>query len=560
VTATQDEDTRRSPQGFGDVPDAPMRAMQRLGGWKMLRSMRTAIWLLIALGVATLIPTFIPQRITNEAKVLEYAEGNSFWYQVAERLQLFDVFSAPWYVAIYGALLFVLLMCLIPRTRAYVQQWRRAVARPRTGLPPRVPFEESWTTDVAPDDAARIVRATLRRKWFRCGTANDDGQWVAEKGASREGGSLVFHWSFFVLMLGLAISANLGYRGFATIIEGQRWTDTPIAIDRYDPPALFADSAHPGFTVQLDEFYVGFLDNGVPSDFISKVRVLEDGREVFRKDVGVNSPLQWKGVKLHQTSFGWAARVVVRSPDGAELTDRWIALRPSGPRNSWTGAVKLDGNGDDTALQFYLLPTAVVLTRAQAVQFRDELGDRVLLAGRPGPPTADSPAMLFRNWKGDLRLDQPQDVNSVNTDGLTLTDVGVTRLADPAFTMNDGLRVEFPELRQYSVFQVKKDPGIPVIALAAVLILGGLVPSLYVYRRRLWVWVRPTPETTGDGDSDGLGGGRGSVITLGGIAYQRKEAFPDEFAGLVDVLRSACPPAAEREPDGVPTDGGRNDG
>jgi cytochrome c biogenesis protein len=81
------------------------------------------------------------------------------------------------------------------------------------------------------------------------------------------------------------------------------------------------------------------------------------------------------------------------------------------------------------------------------------------------------------------------------------------------------MEVSFTGLKQYSVLTLARDPGVPVVAVAAGLLLLGLVPSLYVTRRR--VWVRAAP--------DGAGGTR---VELAGLALQGKPAFEGELARL----------------------------
>jgi cytochrome c biogenesis protein len=84
--------------------------------------------------------------------------------------------------------------------------------------------------------------------------------------------------------------------------------------------------------------------------------------------------------------------------------------------------------------------------------------------------------------------------------------------------------VSFTDLKQYSVFTLARDPGVPVVAVAAGLLLLGLVPSLYVTRRR--VWARAAP--------DGAGGTR---VELAGLALQGKAAFEGELARLAEQVR-----------------------
>jgi cytochrome c biogenesis protein len=87
--------------------------------------------------------------------------------------------------------------------------------------------------------------------------------------------------------------------------------------------------------------------------------------------------------------------------------------------------------------------------------------------------------------------------------------------------------VSFTDLKQYSVFTLARDPGVPVVAAAAALLLLGLVPSLYVTRRR--IWVRATPAGPG-----------ATRVELAGLALQGKAAFEGELARLArQVQRGA---------------------
>ena len=56
-----------------------------------------------------------------------------------------------------------------------------------------------------------------------------------------------------------------------------------------------------------------------PKDFISKITVIKDGKEVMRKDVRVNSPLRFEGYSFFQSSYDkehlmWSGLQVVKDP------------------------------------------------------------------------------------------------------------------------------------------------------------------------------------------------------------------------------------------------------
>jgi cytochrome c biogenesis protein len=74
--------------------------------------------------------------------------------------------------------------------------------------------------------------------------------------------------------------------------------------------------------------------------------------------------------------------------------------------------------------------------------------------------------------------------------------------------------------------QVSHDPGQTWVLVFAITMMGGLVVSLLVRRRR--VWVRLTPDA---------GGSPGTVnVELGGLARTDNSGWGDEFERLSDRL------------------------
>src|SRR5438309_6851331 len=88
-------------------------------GWRQLTSMRTALVLLFLLAVAAIPGSLLPQRSINIEKVGEYLRTHGSLGRWADRLWLFDVFSSPWFSAIYLLLFVSLVGCLVPRLRTH---------------------------------------------------------------------------------------------------------------------------------------------------------------------------------------------------------------------------------------------------------------------------------------------------------------------------------------------------------------------------------------------------------------------------------------------------------
>lgn len=56
-----------------------------------------------------------------------------------------------------------------------------------------------------------------------------------------------------------------------------------------------------------------------PKDFISKVTILKDGKEIFSQDIQVNEPLNFAGYNFFQSSYdtrdlSWSGLQIVKDP------------------------------------------------------------------------------------------------------------------------------------------------------------------------------------------------------------------------------------------------------
>jgi len=100
------------------------------------------------------------------------------------------------------------------------------------------------------------------------------------------------------------------------------------------------------------------------------------------------------------------------------------------------------------------------------------------------------------------------------------------------WTLADGTTVTFAGLDQWATFQIAHDPGSTVVLVAAVFIVCGLLSSLWVRRRRLWVRAVSVPVPT-----DGAAGDRRTVVTAGGLARTDADGFATEFESLLRRMK-----------------------
>jgi cytochrome c biogenesis protein len=494
--------------------------------WRTLRSMRTALILLFLLALASVVGSLVPQIPNSPERVASFQVDHPILGDFYRHAGFFDVFGSWWFVLMATLLFLSLVLCLIPRTRAALRNIRQRPlhAREIDAFPQYA--ERTVTAD--PERAIATSQKILRRKLFR--VSRGAGGLAAEKGALRELGSLLFHWSFLLLLVGVIYGKGTGFSGKAVVVEGQTWTDGAANYDGDLREGRFFNGDFSGVGIHLNGFEDTYRRTGQPMDFVSHVDLLNpDGTTAGSTDIRVNHPAEIDGRRFFQFGFGWAPVVELREgsrvlfsgpvPFGQDQP-------PSGvPQLAlpWNGVVKAPSVGSGLGLRLTLWPDSGAYLRSRAT------GQPVLMT------SADHPIMFFTTWRGPLLDPSPRSLDTSVMRRASSGAIGQGRTCDlvtgacwriGAHTPAPGeLTVSFPSLRQYSVLQVTKDAGVPVVLAGAILILLGLLPALYTSRRKVWVRAEPN--------------GRGTVLKVGGFALQRKTQFEDEFAKLVQELERA---------------------
>jgi cytochrome c biogenesis protein len=472
--------------------------------WREFRSMRTALILLVVLAAASILGSLFPQQGISPQRVTRYFQDHPGLAPVLDRLGLFDVFGSAWYMAIYLALLAALVACLVPRTHVLRSR------PPRGGRLDRYRTRASFQTAASPEQATAAAGRVLARHRYRL--ARHDDELAGEKGYLREAGSLLFHVSLLVLLLGLAYGKGFGYRGQAAIVEGETWANARVGYDTFSPGRFFGPGQLPPFQLRLDDFSNAFHDDGTPRAFVSRVAALDlDGRQLQAQGVAPNRPMTVDGVRVFQSDYGYVPVVRVAGGDGKVLKQEEVLTLRDPATEVSTGAVKVTAARPQVGLELTMFTG--LRTAPDCPGGADFCND----------PRLVRPVLVVLPFKGDLQASRVQSVFSLDHDRLEplggrplILGLGQTgKLAN-------GLEVSFSALKQYSVLTLARDPGVPIVGVAAALLLLGLVLSLYITRRR--VWVRASPSAGG------------ATVEVAGLALQGKAAFVGELAGLAEEI------------------------
>jgi cytochrome c biogenesis protein len=168
----------------------------------------------------------------------------------------------------------------------------------------------------------------------------------------------------------------------------------------------------------------------------------------------------------------------------------------SGDKTASTGVLKvpdfnvvLPGQSRPTQVGARL----VLFPDAQAVAAGAGGANSVGLTYGPGGAGPVNPVMEVQLFVGDLGLDSgaSQDVFSLDTNAMTPYYQGaaafslglhetVTLQLPAANNTTVPFTISFPDLKQFSLFHVKKDSGVPLVYATFVLTMVGLLTKLYL--------------------------------------------------------------------------------
>lgn len=454
-------------QGLGEIRELTGLALFRYL-WRLLTSMRTALVLLLLLGLASIPGSIIPQRSQNPFQVEDFFQANPTLSPIFDSLYLFDVFGAPWFSAIYVLLFISLIGCVIPRLNVYRKAIFERPTEPPTSLQGFTSYQRISLAEV---DIARFAEH-FRDKGFR--VEKFDDAYTFEKGYLKESGNLLFHFSLILILIGIAASSLFGMRGEAIVNVGERFINTPVTYDNLTPGRFYSiDSLQP-YRIELQEFRAEYdpLTNAA-RDYELKVRVREDLDSPFRDEVvRVNDPLTFGASRVFLQANGFSVLVTVRDGEGEVSYQGAVPLLPIDPNLTSTGAIKVPDMQPSIGFVTSFLPTAA----------RDEIR-----GGFSAYPEALDPRLLLGIWQGDLGMDdgKPQSIYRLNTEGMER--IGLVSLSPGEFFDFGVGSITFDGFVPWINLQVIHDPGKSYALAGGLLALLGALGMLFIHRRRIWI-------------------------------------------------------------------------
>jgi cytochrome c biogenesis protein len=480
-----------------EIPELGLTGLLRFA-WRQLTSMRTALILLMLLGIASIPGSLIPQRTSNPIAVRDFLQqkpGLSIWY---ERFSLFDVYSSPWFSAIYILLFISLIGCVLPRTLEHFHAMR--------ALPPLTPRNlnrmEFHSTFEGNQESLAKALIWFKKNRFRIRQEGDSIS--AEKGFLRETGNLLFHLSLIFILIGVSFGSLYGLRGEAIVNVGERFVNVPTSYDTLALGKLTKDSDLPEFTIKVDKFIAKYNPKtSAPLDYTANVTTTIDG--VSKSQIiKVNSPLTFGSTRVYLQANGYSPIVTVRDSQGSVAFQGPVTFLPQDGNLRSIGSIKVPDAIPEVGFVSSFLPTYSRSADQGGISIYPQLLD---------------PRLLFSVWSGDLGLNSgiPQSVYRIDTTDMTNLGLGSLKLGE-SFDYPGGT-ITLEGVVPWINLQFVDDRGKGFALFGGIFAILGLLSSLYGRRRRIWVRIN------------------GSQVEVAGLAKNNAPGLESEIARLVESVK-----------------------
>jgi cytochrome c biogenesis protein len=314
----------------------PSKTTRSQGLWDLLSTMKFAIWVLILLGTLSLAAMFAGELRNPEAmQQPPTTQIEALGRALMVVFQVDDPFRSWWYRLLLGLLSLSLFACVLERTPIVWRLWTR-----------KPPQDAAWLRSASYGIKRSVVTGReqlagrLGRLWH-WRTKRDD-LWIGEHGRIGMWGPLSTHVGMLLIGVGALIGSfggvtqrQGGFSGDVIELPGMPYT---VRIDSF---RIQYYPLQPGQTVLVDNEWVGKLlkqepggtwlieqrmsdgqtqnvsmeaqyirnqfnndmDRGNIRRFSSWVTVIENGKEVEKREIAVNSPLRREGFRFYQTSY-----------------------------------------------------------------------------------------------------------------------------------------------------------------------------------------------------------------------------------------------------------------
>ena len=304
---------------------------------KTFKSRKFAVYLLTIVTAVLVIGSFVPNPNFVTPAEAEKIRNNPVMNFVS-KLNPMDLSKTWFFYGLFSVLALSIVACTLDRLK-YRQR------TPQTGEP-----VAAVEYNGGGEKAFLTLGQVLRAKKWQVNMKGDEAEVLAEKGRWGFWGSILFHASILLMVLGGMFTAAGSFLAGIVVTEGQT---LPVAkeslVNIARLPRAFSQT---GLNVRLDTFRPELVDGSAVKYTASMAVFDEKGNETY-KDVGINDALTFKGYRFMLENYGFAPWFEIEDArTGGVVIDSYINL--VGRQAQEYDVVSLPGT--DVSIRTYIYP------------------------------------------------------------------------------------------------------------------------------------------------------------------------------------------------------------
>lgn len=535
-----------------------------------LGSMPLAITLLVVLALSSVIGTVLQQNQSQQDYLQQFGP---LWYWLFRSLGLFDMYHTWWFIGLLGFLMVSLSFCLWRNVPRLLKEMRSRKVYISDRAFSHIKHQRSWQlTGDSAQSVASIVQTRLKEWQWKTEQRGDMLYVRGDSGRRHKLGYIAVHSAMLIILIGGGMSVQLGFRGNMSVVEGT--SEKEISFLK----GTGVEHKVMPFEIRCNSFDISFYPNGMPSEFRSNLTIIDNGIEVLKdKDIIVNEPLYYKGVRIYQASFGDGGsdiQLKFYAMDGSgsvrdiktqvyqtyvdkvtgitmEITD----FRPHNVENMANAGEAKEFQDLGPSVDFIIrgkgLKPVKVRSFLNPFELEGENRGSIIMISKTGDVRDfESVSLgidfsnpqewaLFNAFIGQLQTvdlkdkkakfiafktaltqvfgdDRPANFQAMAVRVLNATQI-LPRMPWPFLPV-----LEDYDQKYYTGLQLAQDPGMNVVWVGSALLVIGLCIMLYISHRKLWLVIRPE--------------GAGYTVSLAGVSNRNPLNFNREFNELLSRI------------------------
>ncbi|KXS44344.1 MULTISPECIES: cytochrome c biogenesis protein ResB [unclassified Candidatus Frackibacter] len=453
--------------------------------WKLAKSRKLAIWLIIILTLASTIGILVPQKRLDSKEYQEWMLNNPGLIKIINTFKLNHLFHSRWFIGLGILFLINLTACTIEQVKLAIRRWKN-FEQLNFAIKDLNKTKEYQVNSKLSDTKLKMENV-LNKKRYKLNLKNDG--LIATKYKWGLWSSVICHIGLIIIIIAALSSMMFKMYGYDPIAEGQVFTERHEDYF-YIEEAPFFNEDHLGFKATVKDQRI-IYDGNKFDKLETDLAIIKNGRMIKEQTVHKGHPLIYKGVYFYYDKHGYVPLFTLLNKDKDPIY------------RSFTFFDTIEGkNGEEFNMEYQFPQTNLKIKATFYPDFAIKDGEYITKTELIKNPVVD-----LEVYKSEKKI----------YDGLLKQDKPI-QLGDKTLTMG--------EVRGWTGFVISRDPGNTPIFIGFIVALIGMIMIYLVNPRRLKVEFEEVEN--------------GTKIYIYGKQDKYKADFELKIKGLVKELYTDC--------------------